>query len=370
MRQLFRITNGSRPLRGELAILVPTYRFDARARYTLAGMAALASDEIGVVIADNSESRSKWDFLHKLGGISSNIHVFCHKTNIGASRNWSFLLDRATAPFYLFVGDDDVCTPEYVQAGLDVLRQDAAVCAAAGRFLMVTSVSGISAANGARMEATPGERCLNFPIGGGNSLPNSIARRKAIEPYLAYERCHPLKASFFDWIMSYVLLLQGKYCTLDKGMYLYDVSNWESGDAYWKSNAKFYLAAGFPESFTVFHELYWAVELAHFFRGAYAPLSDAGQRRDCAQVLYLDRMGHFRRMLASSQNARTIDGLVSKSPRAATAFHELTSNDDALHPKLFDWFAQIIGIFDGNCAAAYLDFVNASIERATNCSPQ
>jgi hypothetical protein len=347
----------------QLSILVPTYRFDARCRYTLAALAAMASDEIKVLIGDNSGNKAKWDFLRRLRGLHSNVEIFCHKENIGAGRNWRFLLNQSRLPFYIFVGDDDVCTPDYIEASLRAMVSHDDASAAAGRFLMSTSTGALVTANRERLEGSPAERCVNFRIGGGNGIPNSMARRSAIEPYLAYAANHPLKASFFDWMMAYVLLAQGKYYTFDRGIYLYDSSNWDSGNAYWVNNAKFYLAAGLPESFTWFHELYWAIELVHFFRGSYWPVDDPEQRYECARSFHADRMSAFRGLLSSAQNVNAIEQLLAGHPAASDALRALLDTGDFSHPRLFQNFAELLARFDRICAAAYLDYVTSSIER-------
>jgi hypothetical protein len=221
------------------------------------------------------------------------------------------------------------------------------------------------AGNGARIEATPYERCINFPIGGGNSLPSSIVRRNAVQPFLDYFYGHPLPASFFDWLMSYTLLAHGKYYTADQGCYFYDVSNWESWEPCWKNNAKFYVAAGLLEAFTWFHELYWAVEFAHFFRGAYSPITDAQQRVGCAQYYYLNRIREFRRLWDRPGQASALERIVSHSPNAVGALRSLAANDDATHPALFDWFTEVLAAFHPECALAYSDYARASLDLST-----
>lgn len=365
MISLFRNPKSVDRLRGKLAILVPTYRFDSRARHTLAATASLASEEIAVLIGDNSENADKCDFLNKLSKLHSNIHIFCHNKNIGVFSNTRFLFDRATLPHYMFLGDDDFCTPLYVESGIRLLEQHADATAASGPFIMVTSANKMVRGNSSRTEATPYERCTNFPIGGGNSLPASMARRSAIEPFLDYVQGHPLKASFFDWLMSYTLLAKGKYYAEDQGCYLYDASNWENGEACWKNNAKSYVAAGLPESFTSFHELYWAIEFVHFFRGAYSPVTDPQQSMDCARFFYSNRIQEFRRLLDHLGHVRGLEPLISHRPGAADALHALTTNDDAMHPRLFDWFTEVLAAFDPVCALAYADYTRASLDRAS-----
>jgi len=350
--------------RGSLAILIPTYRFDARARHTIAATASLASDDIAVVIGDNSENPQKWDFLRALGKLSSNVHFHLHKRNIGAARNWSFLLEQTELPYYLIVGDDDLCTPEFIDVALRQLKEHNDASAAAGSFIMVTSRNEMSPANRGRTEASGLQRCVNFTIGGGNSLPNSMGRLTAVKPFITYLRNHPLKASFFDWMMAYTLLGQGKYYTEDRGCYLYDVSNWESGEACWRNDAKFYVEAGLPEPFTWFHGVYWAVELSHFFRGAYSPIKVQQSSVACAQHLYLNRMVHFRRQFKDASARIELEKLLAHRPAAVAAARLLVANDDATHPQLFDWFTEVVAAFDRDCALAYSDYVRGSLEEA------
>ena len=58
-------------------------------------MASMANDQLAVVIADNSESRDKHEFLETLGKIHPNVHIHCHSKNIGEfSGNWEFFLPK------------------------------------------------------------------------------------------------------------------------------------------------------------------------------------------------------------------------------------------------------------------------------------
>ena len=158
MISFFRNPKSVGRLRGKLAILVPTYRFDSRARNTLAATVSLASEEVAVLIGDNSENADKWDYLDKLGALHSNIHIHRHKRNIGAARNWRFLLDQTPLAYYLFVGDDDSFTTPYVESAMQLLDENEDASAAAGRFVMVTTANNILTANGARIESTPSQR--------------------------------------------------------------------------------------------------------------------------------------------------------------------------------------------------------------------
>lgn len=364
MVSIFRSSNRAAAPSGKLTILVPTYRFDARARHTLAATAALASDEIAVLIADNSEDGGKHEFLKTLRRLHPNVHVFCHERNIGALGNWEFLFGQATLDYYLFIGDDDLCTPPYVETAMRLLDRHADATAAAGAFVMVSSANQMIKGNGARLEDNSRQRCVEFRIGGGNSIPNSMARRAAAQPFIEYARGHPLRASFFDWMMSYTLLAQGKYQVEDQGLYLYDVANWENGEVCWKSNAKFYVAAGLPDAFTWLHELYWAIEFAHFFRGIHSPVKDRRQSDECAQHFYLNRIHEFRRFLSHSANGAVVERMVAHRPKALDAIQALAGNDDALQPAIFELFSEVLAAFDQDCAVAYLDYVTASIEQA------
>src|SRR5689334_2376447 len=163
MRSLFRNQGNNAKVRGKVAVLVPTHRFDSRARHALAAAASLANDDVAVLIGDNSESADKRRFLETLSTLNSNVHVFCHKQNIGASRNWRFLFDKADLPYVLSIGDDDVFTPPYLESSLRLLEQHEDAAAAAGPFIMVTSTNKMSIGNGTRTEATAYERCINFP---------------------------------------------------------------------------------------------------------------------------------------------------------------------------------------------------------------
>lgn len=358
----FRREPAPRAVRGKLALLIPTFRFDARARHGLAAAAALASDDVAVLIADNSEKPEKWAFLDKLAALSDNVHVHCHPENVGALRNWQFLFDRANLPYYQVIGDDDVCMPEAIEAGVSMLDTEPLTATASAPFVMINSRNEMIRANGARLEDTAAARCIAFRIGGGNSLPNSMARRGAVQPFLDYLAAHPLRASFFDWLMGFTLLAAGRYRTTAKGYYFYDVANWESPEACWNSNAGYYRQAGLPEQFTVFHELYWAVETVHFFMGAFSPIANEAERRAATAHVYADRIAEFRAMYRDHR--ATLEKMVESSPGAVEAMQRLVANTDPQRPELFEWFGRILAAFDRDAALAYVDFVQSSLARA------
>ena len=69
---------GSSP---QLAIIIPTYRWNALAKDVLTQAASIGSDEIAVHIGDNSANPEKHAFLQELAARSTKVTVNCHPKN-------------------------------------------------------------------------------------------------------------------------------------------------------------------------------------------------------------------------------------------------------------------------------------------------
>jgi GT2 family glycosyltransferase len=111
-----------------LDVLVPTYRRPAALAVTLAGLASQTLPRFRVVVSDQTEDGAALAGgevqtvvrLLRARGRPVDLHV--HRPRRGLAEHRQFLLDRATAPYALFLDDDVFCEPDVLARLLRVLR--------------------------------------------------------------------------------------------------------------------------------------------------------------------------------------------------------------------------------------------------------
>lgn len=104
-----------------LQILIPTFN---RAPFLDKNLKILdriitslqASDKISIIIADNASSDGTEAILQAVPETHPDlsIEVYRHETNIGLEANAVFCLQKAKAPYVMFLGDDDYLDTEYL----------------------------------------------------------------------------------------------------------------------------------------------------------------------------------------------------------------------------------------------------------------
>jgi|GEM_PF-5996397 len=346
---------------GKLAILMPTYRFDAVAIQNILTVAAMGRDDIGIFIGDNSENPEKWEFLRDLEGKFKNIHAFCHTKNIGAFENWLFLLERQSYEYICMASDDDIYSVDYFLAGYEELKSNPECASSCGLFLLVTpgdDRADISTAI-SLLSPSPVERITNYT--GFNPISYAVFRRNNFTAFLSYLKSKPYLAAYNDFFQAYTFLSFGTYVVHYRApVFVYNNDNWAEADTAWKSSAAFYIRAGLPEQFQYLHSLSWAVEAVHYFRSKYRPstLSD-DEAAAIALLLFHRWFGEFQEQY--SLNQAVIDALFDKSDEGLNALKQMLATPYEQNLKLFDQFVAILRAFNSDLAGRYADFVRDSV---------
>lgn len=67
-----------------------------------------------LLIADNASIDGTEDICRNFAKIDDRIKYFRHDSNIGAPSNFKYLLDNATAPYFMWAAADDVWGPDFI----------------------------------------------------------------------------------------------------------------------------------------------------------------------------------------------------------------------------------------------------------------
>ena len=342
---------------GKLAIVLPTYRFDATARHCIETVASAACEDVDVFIGDNSGDPAKWAFLRALAERSEHCHIYCHETNLGSGGNWIFLMSRQDHEFICLVSDDDIYSPDYFLAGFEELKRNPA-CAAASGLLLVLTWHGsrmqleLAASNVAQKAA---DRIATYT--GFNTVPYAVHRRAAVSNHHAYMSDRPFFASYMDQFFTYAVLSQGTYVVdTQRRLFVYNNTNWANAETCAASDASYYIAVGLPEQFRHLHLMCWGVDVIHYFNSIYRPpgLSDE-EALTIVKILYgrLFEQGFRQHLLA---NLPAIGALFSHAPDTIGTLQAMiaTSCEDPL--RLMSLFLVVLRVFDGALADRYEAF--------------
>lgn len=347
----------------QLALMIPTYRWDALAKDTLTQAAAIGSDEILVHIGDNSANPEKHAFLKALAERSTNVFVSCHPTNIGADSNWLHLIKAQTTPYVCMAADDDSFIAAYFRTGLALVRDDPNCATASGLHVSIAhgeSNGTVVNTPSERLEASPLERIRNYS--GQNSICYAISPRPVIRDFARYVEVNPLQCPFNDYMLAFHLLSMGTYRMDRKGyVYLYDNSNWQLNDTFIESNARWYKGYDLPGSFAYLTRLHWAVVAVHFFSSTFRAKNLADDQATAIIAYLFDRQ---RKEFATDYKRYrpAINAVFKGHAEASAALRRLMSNKYQHIAAIFDDFAIVVALFSPDVAARYRAFQTASLQ--------
>ncbi len=353
----------------QLAIVIPTYRWNALAKDTLTQAAAIGSDDIVVHIGDNSANPEKHAFLAALAARSTNVAVTCHPTNLGADPNMLFLIKAQTTPYICMAADDDSFSGAYFRSAVAMLRGDPTCATAAGLYISVAQDGDRSGGKGGgkpvlgtaveRLEADPLDRIRNYR--GENTICYAISRRTVVAGFARLVERNPLPCPFYDYMLAFHLLSMGTY-RLDRNgfLYLYDHTNWQRNDAFIESNKRWYKGYTLPESFGYLTRLHWAVFAAHFFSSTFRSPDLSDERAD-AIVAYLFHRQRTEFIGDYYLYRPTIDALFAGHADAAAALARLMRRTYKRLSPIFDDFALVLAVFAPQTAVGYRAFQDETL---------
>ncbi len=348
----------------QLALIIPTYRWNRLAKDTLTQAATISDADILVHIGDNSANAEKHAFLEQLAERSANVVVTCHPTNLGADPNWLFLIEAQTAPYICMAADDDSFAAGYFRSAIEILREDPLCATASGLHVSVAQ----SATKKVPVISTPAERREADPLGrirryrGENSICYAVSRRTVVQEFATFVERNPLPCPFYDYMLAFHLLSVGTYRLDHRGFaYIYDHSNWQLNDAFIASNKRWYKNYGLPDGFGYLTRLHWAVVAVHFFSSTFRSPALSNESADAIVGYLFDRQ---RREFARDfyRYKPAIDSLLVHHDEAAAACRRLMTRSYDRIASIFDDFAIVADVFAPDVARSYRSFQTATLQ--------
>jgi len=275
-----------------LAILIPTVRWNERAKALLASTTGIANEEIAILIGDNSTNQEKAEFLKNLNKINNNIIPVINKKNIGASNNLFNLLDLCkNIDFFSIIGDDDWMTPCYFPEALALLKDNpAASCCEAGTALAdfgdgkYADISQPSMTGNNMLE-----RLVNWSAVNARVTMYNASRRNSVKAAQDYLKAVPLQGlTLAENLWELNRLAHGDFVRVPASSYFihYPAHSSRTGDSAERYYNLLCRDAGLSRPALDFMDLSSAIQCAIFLMGELSPLQSDDERYACGQAVF------------------------------------------------------------------------------------
>ncbi len=244
-----------------LSLLMPTNRATVPALSKVLHVASLASDDIEVVICDNSGDAAKREMLASLK--QDGLKIVCTDPT-PPRENARRVLDESSGNWIQFIADDDFL----IQSGVRELARATAnigdgtgVVAAAGGYF-VESTKGLTSLRYQGLDAPRGfDRLRSFvTTPAPNLLYYGALRRDFVELSLVLQSELPFYLSYHDQVISALMLSVGRVQPVTPFVYLYDLGAWETRQGSLSIDRAFQARAGLPASVDLLQWLMCAAE--------------------------------------------------------------------------------------------------------------
>jgi glycosyltransferase involved in cell wall biosynthesis len=122
-----------------VSIGIPTFNRPEGLLRTLACIQAQTHSNLEVLVSDNaSPNPAVSELLEDICRRDPRIRCVRQERNIGASRNFQYVFDHTSAPYFVWMADDDIWDPVFIERGISALQADER---AAGWFCTIDNIN-------------------------------------------------------------------------------------------------------------------------------------------------------------------------------------------------------------------------------------
>ncbi|WP_426991248.1 glycosyltransferase [Methylomonas sp. CM2] len=345
------------PASAQAAILLPTARWTPMARSVIASLVGTANEETVVLVADNSETPEKREFLERIRALNPYIFAIAHQKNVGGAGNLSYLFEWCgDLPYCAMMADDDWMSPTYHTDAFELLRGDAKLsCAEVGStFVDIGDGKLVNVSQAAMQGATPAERLPTWRPEVARATMYNASRRGALNhalQFLAATPLHGLTLAEDLWELNRLALgdfvsQPGPGCLVH-----YPANGSQNGDGTQRFYELICKGVGLQFSFVYFTALSTAVQCALFLGGSRSPIADPLQRAVCAQQAFAKiYTAGFLPMVSAESSHAAARMLFAEHPRALAGYLKFCAPPYSLQPvfaaDLVCWFIELIEVFE------------------------
>lgn len=113
-----------------VSILLPVYNLERYIGEAIESALNQTEENFELLIADNASTDGTFKIIEKFS--DPRIQLFRHERNLGAARNWDFLLQKAKGKYACVLGADDRFLPNHLERKIALLEADSGIGIAHG----------------------------------------------------------------------------------------------------------------------------------------------------------------------------------------------------------------------------------------------
>lgn len=125
-----------------VSIGVPVYNGERFLAHALDSMLAQGFADFEIVISDNASTDGTAAICSDFARRDPRVRVIRQPENIGAPRNWSYVVGAARGRYFKWASANDWCAPQFLERCVDALDRDASAVLAHGRTCLVDEDTG------------------------------------------------------------------------------------------------------------------------------------------------------------------------------------------------------------------------------------
>ena len=237
------------PGRPKLSIVMPSHRTDLAACARILDACSCSSEDVEVVIRDNSGNREKHKLLSHIS--RENCRVLPVEQCDSLENNLETLA-LAQGEFVFFVADDDVLPRKAIGHLAELVARhawDKSIAGITGDYV-IESVNGTRFFRYPRLDgavASDRIRAYLYDIG-SNAINYSAVRTSTVTSVASFCRTMPLWFSFTDQLVAFMYLCSGKFISVNRLLYQYDTFNWDTTEKALQSDLQYFRRCGLDGS--------------------------------------------------------------------------------------------------------------------------
>jgi hypothetical protein len=232
---------------------MPTHNVGARINANILNTCLMGSNDVEVIIRDNSGNEMKRDFLTRVQEKGCRIISVDECSGLENHRR---LLEEASGDFVFVVGDDDFANgyaTSSILAEIEKIADSPDIIGTTGIFIMDTNDKGLSRVINFNCFNEPSalSRINTFFLEGDcchSIFQYSPLRREILKSVLDFSSTFPVYLSHTDWLMNCMYLMHGRLTTTNRFLYHYINANWTDADTSLRSDAHYFKMAGLDAS--------------------------------------------------------------------------------------------------------------------------
>jgi hypothetical protein len=337
----------------KMAVLLPTFRWNASVKSLIGIMAGMANEEIAVLIADNSDNDEKYDFLKKIRNINPNVMAVRHQKNIGGLQNFMYLHDWCKNTEYsAIIGDDDWVSPDYFLDAYQKIQEKedfSSVCVGSSLVDFGTHQIG-SIDVPSMLGPTPFERFQQWNSEVARVTMYSTSKRKYLNEAIAFLKQSPIQGlTLLEDLWELNRLAYGSHVTEPgPGIFVHYPHHAVNGSRFYDLLCKPY---GLSMPMLYFMGLSTAIQCGLFLAGKYSPLTGIEEKKKCSQYVFQHIFKNsFLPKISSDTDCENIVQFLQGRDAALDGYYNYcdpsAAEDIIFDDALITWFVEIVKVFE------------------------